>query len=102
MFRRFHDIDRPPVLFEFEGRQIAGRAGDTVAAALLEAGQAVSRSTPKDQASRGPFCMMGVCFECLMVIDGRANRQACQTIIRDGMTVARQLGAPSIAVDGGT
>ncbi|MGB1005698.1 MAG: (2Fe-2S)-binding protein [Thalassobaculaceae bacterium] len=101
MFRRIHDLDRSQVLFAFEGRQIVGRTGDTVAAALFEAGQPISRATAKDGAPRGPFCMMGGCFDCLMVIDGQANRQACQTIIRDGMTVARQLGASSRVVDGG-
>ena len=78
MFRRLHDLDRPQVLFAFEGRQIVGRTGDTVAAALLEAGQPVSRATAKDGAPRGPFCMMGCVSECLMVIDGQANRQACR------------------------
>ncbi len=101
MFQRLDDVDQPPVLFEFEGREIIGRPGDTVAAALLEANQTIARRTPKSGTSRGPYCMMGVCFDCLMVIDGEANKQACQTVIRDGMKVARQDGARSIAVDGG-
>lgn len=101
MFQRLDDVDQPQVPFEFEGRQITGKAGDTVTAALLAANQITARRTPKSGTPRGPFCMMGVCFNCLMVIDGEANRQACQTIIRDGMKVARQDGARSIAVDGG-
>lgn len=101
MFQRLDDVDHPQVLFEFEGQQMVGRPGDTVAAVLLEANQRIARRAPKSGTQRGPFCMMGVCFDCLMVIDGAANRQACQTIIRDGMMVARQDGARSIAVDGG-
>jgi predicted molibdopterin-dependent oxidoreductase YjgC len=40
--------------------------------------------------------MMGVCFDCLMEIDGEANQQACMTTVRDGMRVARQRGAPKL------
>ncbi len=36
--------------------------------------------------------MMGVCYECLMVIDGQANRRACQETVRPGMRIERQLG----------
>jgi len=36
--------------------------------------------------------MMGVCFECLVEIDGRPNVQACMTPVRDGMAVRRQSG----------
>jgi predicted molibdopterin-dependent oxidoreductase YjgC len=36
--------------------------------------------------------MMGVCFDCLVVIDGVGNRQACLTPVRDGMVIERQLG----------
>ena len=97
MFRRLMQNDDSTVRIEFEGHTVSGRTGDTVAAALLEAGQLVSRQTAKERSTRGPFCMMGVCFDCLMVIDGQANRQACQTIIREGMQVAHQDGARRIA-----
>jgi predicted molibdopterin-dependent oxidoreductase YjgC len=40
--------------------------------------------------------MMGVCFDCLVEIDGVANRQACMIEVRDGMRVKRQLGASDI------
>ena len=39
---------------------------------------------------RAPFCMMGTCFECLVEIDGQPNRQACLTIVREGMDIKRQ------------
>ena len=99
MFQRLPVSERTQVRFEFEGQTIVARAGDTVAAALLEAGQLVSRATPSEGAPRAPFCMMGICFECMMMIDGQTGRQACQTIITDGMHVARQQGAGSIRVD---
>ena len=69
-------------------------AGTTVAAAVLQAGLDSVRETPCRHEGRGPFCHMGVCFECLMEIDGKPNQQACMTIVREGMRVRRQSGAP--------
>jgi predicted molibdopterin-dependent oxidoreductase YjgC len=40
--------------------------------------------------------MMGVCYDCLVGIDGHANQQACMTRVREGMTVRRQLGAREV------
>jgi predicted molibdopterin-dependent oxidoreductase YjgC len=45
---------------------------------------------------RAPYCMMGVCFECLVEVDGVPNVQACMTSVREGMTVRRQHGARQI------
>ncbi len=69
-------------------------AGTTVAAAVLQAGMASVRETACRHEGRGPFCNMGICFECLMEIDGRPNQQACMTLVREGMRVRRQIGAP--------
>ena len=81
------------VTFDFEGRSVEARAGDSVAAALIASGVLVTRNTPVSGAPRGPFCLMGACFECLMEIDGQANRQACMTEVRDGMAVRPMQGA---------
>ena len=67
--------------------------GDSVAAALIAAGQLATRTTPVTGSPRGPFCMMGVCFECLLEIDGEPNRQGCMVPVRDGMAVRRMTGA---------
>ncbi len=72
---------------------LAARTGDSVAVALLAAGITTTRGTAVSGAPRGPFCMMGACFECLAVIDGRANVQTCMTPVSDGMRVERQEGA---------
>ncbi|TAL56885.1 (2Fe-2S)-binding protein [Pandoraea sp.] len=69
----------------------------SVAAALLAAGHLVCRTTPVGGNERAPFCMMGVCFDCLVEIDGVPNRQGCMTPVRDGMHVRRMQGARSIA-----
>ncbi|ODT66482.1 MAG: hypothetical protein ABS75_27300 [Pelagibacterium sp. SCN 63-23] len=69
------------------GRPISARSGDSVAAALLAAQALQFRTAPTTGTPRGPYCLMGVCFECLVTIDGRANRQACMIPVRPGMTV---------------
>jgi D-hydroxyproline dehydrogenase subunit gamma len=72
-------------------------AGASLAAALLAAGVTTTRTTAVSGAPRAPYCMMGVCFECLVEIDGHPNRQACMTTVREGMQVRRQLGARALA-----
>jgi predicted molibdopterin-dependent oxidoreductase YjgC len=96
MFRRFDD-GGSPIAFTFEGEPLTGQAGDSVAAALLAAGMREFRTTPVSAAPRGPWCMMGVCFDCLVEIDGVPNRQACMIPLAEGMRVSRQLGARSLA-----
>ena len=38
-------------------------------------------------APRGPFCGMGVCFDCLVTVDGRPSQRACLTKVAAGMDV---------------
>ena len=77
----------------FDGRAIRARDGDSVAAALLANGIMTTRATPVGGAPRGPYCMMGACFDCLAVVDGRDGVQTCLTPVRDGMRIERQDGA---------
>src|SRR5271165_3968354 len=76
MFRR---IDTPAsrLRFQFDGNAIEAAEGETLAAALLAAGISSLRETPVTGAPRAPYCMMGVCFDCLVEVDGVPNRQAC-------------------------
>lgn len=65
----------------------------SAAAAVLASGLVASRETPLSGAPRAPYCMMGVCFECLVEIDGVPNRQGCLVPVREGMQISRQRGA---------
>ena len=96
MFKRLHE-DGTAVNVTIDGAPVVAREGDSVAAAILASGRVASRTTPVSGAPRGPYCMMGVCFDCLMVIDGVASRQACLTPVREGMRVERQQGARALA-----
>jgi D-hydroxyproline dehydrogenase subunit gamma len=91
MFRRLSERGSAVSLI-IEGRAVSARAGDSVAAAMLAAGFAACRETPVSGAERGPFCMMGVCFDCLVTIDGVANRQGCMTEVGEGMVIMIQRG----------
>src|SRR3546814_19362526 len=77
MFRRLPDAGPATVRFTIDGRPATGREGDSVAAAMLLAGVEACRTTPVTGAPRAPYCLMGVCFECLVTIDGTGNRQGC-------------------------
>lgn len=96
MLKHIDAKDDASVAFTFEGQPLTAAKGDTVASALLAAGETVFRSTPVSGADRGPFCMMGVCFDCLVEIDGTPNRQACMTPVSEGMNVRRQRGAVEV------
>jgi D-hydroxyproline dehydrogenase subunit gamma len=95
MFRRI-DRGAKTLRLEFDGRSLEAVEGDSVAAALLAAGVTSLRDTPVSGAPRAPYCMMGVCFDCLVEIDGVPNRQACLTLVTDGMVVTRQRGARGV------
>ena len=69
----------------------------SVAAAMLAAGSAACRTSAVSGAPRGPFCMMGVCFDCLVEIDGVPNVQGCMTPIADGMQVRAMHGKARLA-----
>lgn len=91
MFRRLAQRENGTarVAVRFEGRAIAAFEGDNLAAVLLGAGEVVLRHSPVSGAPRGAFCMMGVCFDCLVEIDGIPGQQACMSLVRDGMDVRR-------------
>lgn len=72
-----------------DGRPLTARRGETVAAVLAAHGVTTFRSTGFD-TPRGLFCGMGVCHDCLVEVDGRANQRACMTKIDAPMTIRRQ------------
>ena len=91
MFKRLADAGTA-VALTVDGKAVQARSGDTVAAALLAAGIDHCRTTPVTGAPRAPYCLMGVCFDCLVTVDGVGSRQGCLMPVRQGMTVETQLG----------
>lgn len=91
MFKRLGDTGTT-VTLKVDGKPIRARTGDTVAAAMLAAGVDRCRTTPVTGAPRAPYCLMGVCFDCLVTIDGIGSRQGCLVPVREGMSVETQVG----------
>jgi hypothetical protein len=78
--------------FAFDDGEIAADPGQSIAAALLAAGHRSWRSTRVGGEPRGAFCGIGVCFDCLVIVNGRPNQRACLVEVRPGDRVERQEG----------
>ena len=74
------------VQFWFDGAACEAHAGETVAVALLAAGIRGFSRNKADGSARGLFCAMGICQDCIVLIDGRAT-EACRTLVEPGMDV---------------
>jgi len=100
MFKRLDEAQRQaqgaPVRVTVNGAELQCRQGDSVAAALFAGGVQACRDTAVNEVPRGPYCMMGVCYDCLVTIDGQANQQGCMTAVREGMQIERQMGARKV------
>lgn len=95
-FKRLSVTQQKHVTVYIEGNAVDVNATDSAASAVLSAGLGYSRTTAVSSDKRAPYCMMGVCFECLMTIDGVANTQGCMTPVKEGMRVERQQEARAI------
>lgn len=80
------------VTFTFDGAAIAGREGEPIIAALLAAGIRVLHTMPRFGGSRGGYCMVGRCTDCLMIVDGVPNTRTCVTAVAQGLGVRTQHG----------
>lgn len=76
------------VEFFFDGTPITARPGQSVGAALTDAGIRAWRSTRVHDRPRGLFCGIGICYDCLLTVDGRPNQRACLVPVRAGMVCA--------------
>jgi predicted molibdopterin-dependent oxidoreductase YjgC len=76
-----------PVTVSFDGRPLAAAPGQSIGAALVSNGITAWRSTRKEARPRGLFCGIGICFDCLVTVDGEANQRACLVEVREGMEI---------------
>jgi succinate dehydrogenase/fumarate reductase-like Fe-S protein len=98
MFRPRPDSPPATIAVEVEGRTVLVPEGASAAAAVLLAGLPSIRDTPVGYNERAPYCMMGVCFDCLAEIDGVPNRQSCMVRVQSGMRIRRQRGARAVTM----
>jgi len=90
----------PEVTILVDGEPMTVRAGESIAAALLAISGRTTRWTARAGEPRGYFCGMGVCHDCLIVVDGRPDVRACMTPVREGQRVERQRGLGQREVGG--
>ncbi|WP_020658766.1 (2Fe-2S)-binding protein [Amycolatopsis benzoatilytica] len=81
------------VQFQFDGEAVTAEPGQSVGAALIAAGRRSWRTTRRSGEPRGVFCGIGICFDCLVTVNGEPNRRACLTEARAGDVVTPQEGA---------
>jgi len=78
------------VTFTFNGENFKGTEGQSIAAALMATGVRELRKTRFDEEPRLIFCGIGICFDCVVVVDGVANQRACLVEINDGAKIESQ------------
>ncbi|WP_093941926.1 (2Fe-2S)-binding protein [Actinoalloteichus hoggarensis] len=83
-------VDRADLVIEVDGESVTGVRGQTLAGVLLAAGRDSWRTTSRDRRPRGVFCGIGVCFDCIVTVNGERDVRACQRRARDGDTVTLQ------------
>jgi hypothetical protein len=74
-----------------DGWPVEAAEGMRLAALLLTLDDQPFRAAPVSGNARAPYCMMGVCFECLIEVDGMPGQQACLLPVREGMQVRRRM-----------
>jgi aerobic-type carbon monoxide dehydrogenase small subunit (CoxS/CutS family) len=75
-----------------DGQPVKAYEGESVAAAIYATGRRTLRTTSKRNETRGLYCGIGVCFDCVMIIDNIPNVRSCQKLVRDGMIVESEKG----------
>lgn len=78
--------------FRFDGGSVPFRDGQTVGGALTAHGVTAWRTTRLAGRPRGLFCGIGVCFDCLVIVDGHPNQRACLVRAEPDMQVSSQEG----------
>lgn len=96
MFRKLHDLGPGAVTVHVDGVPVLAERGESVAAVLLRQEAGWSRLTPVKESKRTPYCMMGVCFDCLAEVNGIGSVQTCLMTVEDGMRIERQRGKRSL------
>ena len=81
-------VTRPaPVSISVNGKAVEAYEGESVLTALLAADVLVM-SRDSFGRPRTPFCNMGVCFDCMVEVEGAPSRvRACLMPVRAGMRV---------------
>ena len=97
MFKLLPDHTAPTLTVMVNGKTVSVPQGFTAAAAMLLQGNGATRTSALSGEGSAPYCMMGVCFECLMDINGEPNQQGCLVTVTEGMRINAQHGKRMVA-----
>ena len=78
---------RERVKVSVNGNEILAYKGETLLAALTAAGYKGLKKSPVKKEPRGGLCGMGVCFECIVTVNGIPNTRSCMIEVEDNMKV---------------
>jgi len=84
------DLDE--LVLSFDGEPLRALPGQSIGAALIATGRRSWRRTRIGDRPRGLFCGIGICFDCLVDINGRPNQRACLVQAEPGDIVITQEG----------
>lgn len=90
---RLHDPiagQNEPIKFVFDGHPMTAQQGDTIASALYAAGVRIWRRS-RSGDERGLFCGIGLCYDCLVTVNGKPDQRACQTRVLPEMVIETNL-----------
>ncbi|WP_434557534.1 cyanide-forming glycine dehydrogenase subunit HcnA [Pseudomonas sp. Z5-35] len=89
LIHRHYDIQplkQADMTVRLDGQTVNAAQGETVLTVIQAVGRRQVARNDHGQIS-GAYCGMGVCQCCLVKIDGRHKRRACQTLVRPGMQI---------------
>jgi predicted molibdopterin-dependent oxidoreductase YjgC len=96
MFKKLLEPGFSKITIYIDGVAVEAEQGETVAAVILRQKVSHNRTSPVNGSARAPFCMMGVCFDCLATVNGVRSTQSCLMTVQEGMYVERQYGRGSL------
>lgn len=96
MFRKLPEFSGEALTIYIDGQPVEAGPGESVAAVLLRQEEPWSRLTPETRTRRAPYCMMGVCFECVAEMEAGRAVQTCLTPVCEGLRIVRRLGKRSL------
>lgn len=83
--------EKDTICFTYNGKQLEGQEGDTIASALHNLGIRKLSHSIEHKRARGFYCAIGNCASCNMIVNGKPNVRTCVTLLEEGMRVETQV-----------
>ena len=70
-----------------DGESLPVQEGQSLLSVLLARGRLALRHSERSGQPRGPFCGMGLCMDCVVMVEDRGLVRACMERVQDGMVL---------------